>query len=206
MIKKMTLLAMVIGALMVFHAPLTASASTWNTNGVPLGESEEEGDEVHFTGTLSFTNGPVKISCDATIRGVLWNAPGAIGRATISRGPDPTPTGGCTVAVFSPPIGGHVDLAACHVNPSSEGENWPITTSGEEVAIAEANFTDEFVGEQCLTVLGIPSGTKINSSGIITGRVSTGCIVYNNSGHLSEQIKLDGQVCPTLEGLGLTSV
>ena len=201
MLKKLTLLAMAVGALIAFAAPSMASAAEWKTNGVAVGGTTATGDAVHFTGTLSSTKGPVKISCNATANTILWNEGGnGVGEATLTLSADPVETGFCTVAVFNGTV---YQPIPCHVNPSATGANWPISTEGTEVFIEEANFTNEFVGEPCLTILGIPSGTKISDKGTAEGVVEGECIVFNNTGGFEGGSKIDGSLCPTTTGLSL---
>ena len=213
MLKKMMLLAMALGALVAFAVPAAASASTWDTFEEPVGESTAEGDEVHFSGTLSSTKSGLKISCDATANTVLWNDPeqGAVGEATLSLLNHHEETVGCTVAVN---VGGgtYADINGCHVTPSSSGENWTITTSGDTVAIEGANFVNQFSG---CTSIGIPDGAKAEASGTATGTVTTKagfegreCIVFNESGDMEDAshvaVLIDGYLCPTEPGLELT--
>jgi hypothetical protein len=206
MLKKLTLLAMAVGALIAFAVPATASALTWDTNGVPIG-NEENADKVHFTGTLSSTKGGLKISCDATANVNLWNNNGAHGLVTeLLLTPHPTTTVGCTVAVFvSIPVG-YMDITNCHVNATANGTPWTVTTSGtNSVTIDGANFTNEFVGTGCAEHLKIPSGTKVSDKGNAEGEVVGECIVFNNSGTFEGGSLIDGELCPTEPGLELTS-
>jgi hypothetical protein len=205
MIKKMMLLAMAVGALLAFGAPATASAGTWDTNGIPLG-NEASADSVHFTGTLSSTKSGLKISCDATVIVDLWNTGGVgHGRVTsLALTSDPTPTSGCTVGVN---VGGgtYVDVTECHVNAAAKGLVWTFTTSGNHVTIDSANFTNKFSGAGCQQHLGIPNNTEVSDFGNATGVVESECIVFNNSGTFVGGSTIDGLLCPiNAPGLELT--
>lgn len=188
--KKMMLFAMAAGALVAFAAPSMASGAEWYTSGTKLGTSQGAGDTVHLTGTMTTTKSGLKTTCEATSISVLWNEGGiGVGEKTLSR------SGPCTVAVLISTNWVHV--AGCSATPSSEGENWPISTSGSAVSIEEANFTNEFQG---CAAIGIPNGTKIGDSGTLTGAVAGEGVVFSESGDLSGGTKVDGVLtAPGLE-------
>jgi len=202
MFNKMMLLAMAVGALVAFAAPATASASTWDTEGVPIvGE-----DEVHFTGTLSSTKGGLKISCNATANVDVWNDEtlGAHGEVTsLTLSPDPEGTDGCTVAVLT--VAGYVDLTNCHVAGTAENlPGWTVTTNGNHLTIDSAAFVNRFTGAGCLQHLGIPEGFEVTDTGNAEGEVVGGCIVFSNAGPFVNGSRIDGQLCATGD-LTLTS-
>jgi hypothetical protein len=206
MIKKIALLAMAVAALVAFAAPSMASAAQWKTSGVLIGGVGAK-DAVHLTGTLSSTKGGLKISCTATANVNLWNAGGVgVGEVTsLTLTEDPItvpPTGGCTVAKFTPPpVNAYVDVENCHVQASSTGFNWSVTTAGTTVSILKANFTNEFKG--CLAALGIPDGTKIKAEGTVTGVGGGNCITFTEAGDIPET-KIDGSLCATSGVLSLS--
>lgn len=214
MLKKLTLLAMAVGALIAFAAPATASASPdlfWETGSDALGGTTATGDEVHFTGTLSSTKGALKISCEATANVRLWNdgtlgAHGEVNSLTLTA--DPVGTSGCTVAVtVAGPPHVYVDVTNCHVNATAgfntASKFWTVTTSSNGtnhlVKIDHAEFTNEFVGAGCLQHLGIPSGFKVSDTGDAEGVAGSNgdCIVFNNSGTFVGGSTIDGSLCAT---------
>jgi len=202
MLKKITLLAMAIAALVAFAAPSMASADFWYTDDVQLGGFEER-DNVHFTGTLTSTKGPLKISCNATSNVTLWNTDetgtGEVDSLDLTE--DPIGTGGCTVGVLIGP-GTYADVTGCHVTATTKEFPWHITVLANTVIdIEEANFTNEFNG--CGPALKIPNGTKIEARGTVTGQSDGGnCITFNNSGDIPET-GIDGSLCTTSGDLEL---
>jgi hypothetical protein len=194
MLKKMMLLAMAVGALAAFAAPSMVSANEWYTGEETIGNSTESGDAVHFTGKMTLTRSGLRFICNATSNVVLWNEAGAaVGEASL------TLAGPCTVEalVIVPTTWVHIN--GCSVNPSTSGENWPISTSGSVVAIEESNYEIEFQG---CGVLGIPNGSKISDGGTMTGVVEGECLVFAGAGDLPNTV-VDGFICPTFPGLGL---
>jgi len=199
MIKKITLLAMAIAALVAFAAPSMASAAEWKTSETPVG-GLEEADAVHLTGTLTSTKGPLKISCNATSNVSVWNEGAGVGSVeSLTLTADPVGTAGCTVGVLVAP-NTYVDVTGCHVTPSTEAFPWAVTTAGANVTIHGANFTNEFNG--CAGSLGIPNGTSIKAEGNVVGVAEGNCINFNQAGEIAE-VKIDGGLCATSGALEL---
>jgi hypothetical protein len=206
MLKKMMLLAMAVGALIALAGPATASASPeleWETGETTIGSTTASGDEVHFTGTLTSTKGALKISCEATANVRLWNDPtlGAHGEVnSLTLTSDPVGTAGCTVAVNTG--SGYVDVANCHVDASTKGYPWTVTTSvsgaNHHVTIDNAQFTNKFTGAGCATI-GIPNNTEVSDSGNATGVATSNgdCINFSNAGTFVGGSTIDGELCAT---------
>jgi len=186
MLKKITLLAMATAALVAFAAP-SAKADEWYTGETKIGESEEEGDAIHVTGSLSYKRPGLKVICQATANVHLWNVVTGRGKAVTSF------NASCTVSVFTGSE--YVNVPGCSVNPSTSGEEWPISTSGSTVSIEEVNYSFEFQG---CAAIGIPNGFKVGDEGTATGTMEGECIVFNNSGDLSGGTLIDGALCPTI--------
>jgi len=210
MLKKITLLAMAIAALVAFAAPSMASADFWYTGANKVGGAGAK-DTVHFTGTLSSTKSGLKISCNATANVWLWNErdTGIGDVQSLSLTEDPVDTGGCTVAVKVANPDVYADLMGCHVEATTGHFPWFIEVqSGTLMNIETVHFTYHFSG---CNHIGIPDGASITIAGAVTGQFVSrvtgenqeGCIVFEKAGHISET-KIDGELCST-EPLHLTA-
>lgn len=211
MLKKITMLALAVGALVAFAAPATASASLfWETAEDPLGSTTASGDTVVFHGTLSWTTAGLKHSCNVTSNIRLWNDPiaGAHGEVTsLTFSPDPEGAQGCTVAVN---LGAeiYVDVTACHSLRSASGLPWTIRIGesmggSHHVTIDDFAYTTEFAGSGCPQHLGIPSGTKLSDTDDMTGEVEGHCIGFTNAGMMGNT--MEGELCATQTDLRLTT-
>jgi hypothetical protein len=191
----MMLLAMAVGALVAFAAP-AAQADVWVTHDSEVGETTETAHTVNFTGSLSSTKGPVKITCAAAAHTKIWNVGGteATGEVLDLNLVDP-----CTVAVN---VGGGTFVDVCEVEEATtEAFPWHVNvaTGANGIDIEGANFTNKFKG--CLSTLGIPDGAKLGAAGTATGTWTNtgGCIVFSESGDLKDgggaDVKIDGSVC-----------
>ncbi|HEX3240944.1 MAG TPA: hypothetical protein VHR18_12535 [Solirubrobacterales bacterium] len=186
--KKLTLLAMAVGALVALAVPAAASANLmWDKAG-----------EIHIEGELSTQNaGPTLINgpCPVTFEGSAANIGGVAGGQIESGegGPCGTNFGFCEIE--------KVELGALP---------WELTTSTPDfVTIHGATFTN-YYSAGCAAI-SLPA--KVSATGTVTGTVhledEEQCITFTNAEGLTLEannapLTLNGEVCITKGGPRLT--
>ena len=184
MFKKLTLLALAVGALVAFAVPAVASADTWTINGQSLTTTPVAFDG---TGEMSATTatplGTVRLGpCHVEVEGNIWNQPTGHGEVEDFRinAPCPVSVGGKQICTIE--------------EAGSGGFPWTIQVqAGTRIDISGANFTDVF-NANC------PLGPGAGASGTATGTYSnaTSGIVFNEDGDMKTptggNVFLDGGV------------
>ena len=173
MFKKLTLLALALGALVAFAVPAVASADTWTAGGESVGSTIATGTAFDGTGEFGFTTasplGTVKFGpCHAEVEGNIWNQPTGHGGVEEFRINAPCPI----------TIGGK---QICSIEEAgSVGFPWTIQVqAGTRIDISGANVTQVF-NANC------PLGPGFGFAGTATGTYSnaTSGIVFNEDGHM----------------------
>ena len=199
MLKKMMLLAMAVGALVAFAAP-AAQADEWYTGEETIGTTTQTGDAVEFTGLLKFTLGNNTLGpCLVHAQTILWNDNGnATGEVVGFQ-----ITGPCDVQVHPNAV---FPTAFCSATPTAQvsaEEPWHVNIDGETgVQILGANFTNHFsagcqsIGfPSTITATATEAGATAQAVNRVTGEEDELCLVFNESGHFNNGVRIDGEVC-----------
>ena len=179
MLKKLTLLALAVGALVAFAAPAAANAEF-----TPEGTYDLTGSLSTTAAGGAFESGPCQVHAMITVD--------STGHATVDTftitTPCPTSVPGCSAA-----------------NVGSIGTPWTVDNEGTEVTITEAGLFNVYSGASCAFV-GIPTGVPLAATGDATGIMNneTHCIEFAESGDLEGAlgpVTIDGEVCDATETL-----
>jgi hypothetical protein len=181
MLKKLTMLAMAVGAFAAFAVPATASADVWNEPG-----------EYHFEGHLNATVPALglEFTCDVTAVVHAENTPTATGQVTELN----ALTGNPNCHMVQP-----ASATTCTITGAVLGAGGIVAATGETgVQIAEASFLNELEGCKVTPIAeakGTATGTWNNNGS---------CIEFNKDPHLVTTLpitglalELDGKLCTT---------
>ncbi len=160
MVKKLTLLAMAIGALVALAAPAAVQANEFTHTG----EITVHGEVAWTWG--AFRSGPCTVSGTGEVEGTI----GEISSFTI-KNPCPTNVPNCPIeaAEASVPMEVH-----------------PTTPDG--ITFTNMTFYNVYTGAGCAAV-GIPTGIKIPWAGSLTGTTTTtGLIHFEAAGDLKNEL------------------
>jgi hypothetical protein len=201
MLKKLTLLAMAVGALVVFAAPAMAQADEWYTTGagpggtdLTIGPKGPNDDTVTLTGRLTSTTGGaagVHVDCEVESKVTVWNEPSATAEVT-------------EFNIFVPTC--ETNIPGCELeNAEALNLSWHVdpATGATATKITEAAFFNEFNGVNCETFGHIPQHVEIVAEGTATGTWNNtgGCIEFSEDGDMVLQaepltpVLLDGSIC-----------
>ena len=195
-LKKMLLLASMAFAAVAFMAPAVAQADEWYTDHpteetIPLGIEKE----VEFTGELTSTSGGLRSGpCVVHVVVDVWNEEFAGGKVT--------GTGEVTSVKITTEPHCETNVPGCGIEEafSNTEPPWHFNVGpGTVIDIEGANFTNIYT-ESC-QAFGIPR--EVSAEGTLTGQAVNGegevCIVFNNSGHMTnlagKPVTVDGEVC-----------
>ncbi len=158
--KKLTLLALAVGALVAFAAPASAQANEFTHTG-----------EITVHGEMSWTMGAfLSGPCTVSGGGEVEGSTGEINAFTIKT-PCNTNVPGCTIAepAITTPMEMHL-------------------TTPDGLTITSMTFYNVYGGEACAAV-GIPTGIKIPAAGNLTGTTTTsGLIHFEKAGDLKNEL------------------
>jgi hypothetical protein len=181
MLKKLTMLAMAVGALAAFAVPATASADVWNEPG-----------EYHFEGHLNVTvpAAGLEFTCDVTARVHLENTPTATGQVTELN----ALTGNPNCHMVQP-----ATTTTCAITGMAMNAGALVAATGATgVQITEAGYFLEMQGCPVTPIMaaeGTATGTWNNNGS---------CIEFHKDPHLVTTLpitglalELDGKLCTT---------
>ena len=195
-LKKMLLLASMAFAAVAFMAPAMAQADEWYTDHpteetIPLGIEKE----VEFTGELNSTSGGLRSGpCEVHVVVDVWNEEFAGGKVT--------GTGEVTLYEITTEPHCETNLPGCGIEKTTSNTEvpWHFNVGpGTAIDIEGANV--RYVYTEACQAFGLPK--EVEAKGTLTGQAVNGegevCIVFNNSGHMTNPLgnpwTLDGELC-----------